>query len=116
MLFLRGIRWIVCDASVALKSRSWQITIMAEENNKGHGHDKEFKIIVNGRDKTVTQETLSFLDVVALAFDISASDTTIFTVTYRHAHQHQEDGSLVAGQTVVIKNGTIFNVTATNKS
>ncbi len=85
-------------------------------DNKGHGHDKEFKIIVNGREKVVTKEVLSFTEVVALAFDTTSNDNTVFTVTYRHADQHPEDGVLVAGQTVKVKNGTIFNVTATNKS
>lgn len=86
------------------------------DNNKEHGHEKEFKIVVNGRDTVVTDETLSFEQVVALAFDMPANDTTVFTVTYRHAHQNPAEGTLVAGQTVKVKNGTIFNVTATNKS
>lgn len=86
------------------------------DDNKERGHEKEFKITVNGRDKVVTDQTLTFEQVVALAFDMPANDTTVFTVTYRHAHQQPAAGTLVAGQTVKIKNGTIFNVTATNKS
>lgn len=78
--------------------------------------EKNYKIIVNGREKTVDQEVFSFAETVALAFDSATNDTTVFTVTYRHADQHPADGTLVAGQTVKIKNGTIFNVTATNRS
>lgn len=85
---------------------------MAEE----HGHKGEITIIVNGREKKVAKDTLSFEEVVALAFDTPSGDTTMFTVAYRNADQDPKDGTLVAGQTVKIRNGTIFNVSATNKS
>lgn len=88
----------------------------AEDSNSGHGHDKKITIIVNGREKVVEKEKLSFAEVVALAFDTPPGEGTIFTVTYRRADQHPEIASLVAGQTVKVKNGTTFNVTTTNKS
>ena len=47
---------------------------------------------------------------------VSPSDpNTIFTVTYRRA-QGNKEGTLVEGETVKVKEGTIFNVTPTNKS
>ena len=86
---------------------------MDGDNNSGHG--KNITVTVNGRDKVVNKEELTFAEVVALAFDNPSPDT-IFTVSYRNADQHPENGTLVAGQKVKVKNGTIFNVTATNKS
>ncbi len=86
---------------------------MAEDNNSGHG--KQIKVIVNGRDKVINKEELTFVEVVALAFD-NPSPETMFTVSYRNADQRPESGTLVAGQKVKVKDGTIFNVTATNKS
>lgn len=41
---------------------------------------------------------------------------TFYTVTYRNAHEPKE-GTLVEGQSVEVKkDGTIFNVKATDKS
>ena len=87
-----------------------------EKNNEEHGHDKSIKIIVNGREKVVHKEVLTFEEIVALAFDTPPTANTIFTVSYRKAHQHPESGTLVPGQSVTVKNGTTLNVTATDKS
>ncbi|WP_328708863.1 multiubiquitin domain-containing protein [Microbispora hainanensis] len=78
---------------------------------------REYKIVVNTRPRVVTQETLSFEDVLALAFDpVPAGENWEFTVSYRHAHQHPQAGTLLPGQAVRIKNGTVFDATATDKS
>ena len=78
---------------------------------------KEFTIIANARQKVVQKRKLSFDKVVALAFDKPPTgENILFTVTYRHGPPTNPEGTLVAGQTVKIKNGMIFNVTATNKS
>lgn len=76
-------------------------------------HEK-FTIIVNTRKKTVENEIVTFEQAVALAFS-PVPPNTIFTVTYRGA-AHHEEGSLQAGQSVEVKNGTIFNVTDTGQS
>lgn len=87
-----------------------------ENKNEGKGHNKEVTIIVNGRQKVVTKDELSFDEIVALAFDSPPTgDNIIFTITYRRGHGNKE-GTLAQGDTVKIKNGMIFNVTATNKS
>jgi len=87
-----------------------------ENKHEGHDHDKEFKIIVNGREKTVTTKELTFDEVVALAFDNPPTgENVLFTITYRKGEGNKE-GSLVAGETVKIKDGMIFNVTPTDRS
>jgi len=80
--------------------------------------EKPISIIVNGREKTVTTRELTFDEVVKLAFDNPPyGPNTIFTITYRKSgNEHQPEGHLVEGQTVKVKKGTIFNVTATDKS
>jgi len=80
-------------------------------------HDQQtFTIIVNGRPKHVTQKELTFDEVVVLAFERPPfGDNTIFTVTYRKG-EGDKQASLVEGGIVKIKDGMIFNVTATNKS
>ncbi|WP_433432284.1 multiubiquitin domain-containing protein [Nonomuraea sp. CA-141351] len=80
-------------------------------------HDHRHKIIVNGRERTVEAEELSFEEIIRLAFDPVPTDPDVlFTVTYRHAAGHPHQGMLVAGESVEIKNGTTFNVTPTSKS
>lgn len=76
----------------------------------------ELTVIVNTREKKVTTTELSFDQVVKLAFDNPPSGANVvITITYRNAADHKS-GSLTAGQSVAIRNGTIFNVTATDKS
>ena len=85
----------------------------AERDQPGH----EFTIIVNGRPKVVHDHELSFDEVVALAFETPPTgENVVFTVTYSHAAGPKHAGTLVDGETVKIKDGAIFNVTATDKS
>lgn len=88
-----------------------------EKKNEGQGHEKEFTIIVNGREKVVTKKELSFAEIVALAFDNPPTGANIlFTITYRRGEGNKPEGTLVEGEKVKIKDGMIFNVTATDKS
>jgi hypothetical protein len=82
------------------------------------GRDKSITIIVNGREKTVTDNELTFSQVVQLAFDNPPyGANTLFTITYRKGgNENRPEGHLVDGGTVKVKKGTIFNVTATDKS
>lgn len=88
-----------------------------ENKQEEHGHDKEYTIIVNARPKVVTKKELSFAEIIALAFDNPPQGPNIvFTVTYRRGEGQKPEGGLVEGETVRIKEGMIFNVTATDKS
>lgn len=90
-------------------------------DDHGHGghsdHDKYISIVVNGREKIVTDKELSFAQLVALAFDTPPTgENIVFTITYRRGQGEKPEGSLVEGETVKIKKGMILNVTATDKS
>jgi hypothetical protein len=79
--------------------------------------DKTFKIIVNAERKEVTKKILTFHDVVELAFpNPQTGPLIVYTVTYKKAVAPQHQGTLIEGGKVEIKNGTIFNVTKTDKS
>lgn len=79
--------------------------------------EKDFTIIVNGRQKIVTNKELSFGEVVRLAFPNPPSGPNImFTITYRNGPRKNPEGTLLEGGTVKIKDGMIFDVTQTNKS
>lgn len=78
---------------------------------------KEVTIIVNGRDKAVTTKELTFDELVNLAFeDPPIGEFICFTITYRKGQGNKPEGTLIEGESVKVKNGMIFNVTATDKS
>ena len=78
-------------------------------------HHHEYTIHVNGRERKVPSDLLTFGDVVDLAFNPRPPGKD-FTVTYRDAVAPRHHGTLVEGETVTIKDGTVFHVTPTNKS
>lgn len=74
-------------------------------------------IIVNTREKTVDADELTFDHVVRLAFDpVPSGPNIMITVSYRHAADEKHEGTLTQGESVKIKDGTVFVVTATDKS
>lgn len=83
--------------------------------DENHGHDKEFTITVNGRQKTVAEKEVSFAQIVALA-NLPGGPNFVYTVAFRRGENDKPEGTLVEGQTVKIKEGMIFNVSATDKS
>lgn len=79
------------------------------------GQNKTHTIVVNARPREVTGPSVSYADVVMLAFPNDASNQdSDFTVAY--ANPHGKDGTLVAGQEIHVKEGMVFNVTKTNRS
>jgi hypothetical protein len=91
------------------------------EHEHGQGrngrHDHEYTIIVNGREKTVDDRDLTFDELVDLAFeDPPTGEFICFTITFRRGQGNKPEGTLLEGETVKIKDGMIFNVTATDKS
>jgi Multiubiquitin len=88
---------------------------MKENDNKPQ--QTRFHIIVNAREKDVTQPSLSFDEVARLAFaQPPFGANTLYTITYRKGPAENKEGTMVEGQSVTLKNGMIFNVTATDKS
>ena len=76
---------------------------------------KDVKIIVNGREKVVAAKTISYAELVLLAFG-SIDPETIYTVQFKHGPPSNPAGSMVAGDVVKLQCGMIFNVTPTRKS
>ena len=80
--------------------------------------DKKTSIIVNGREKFVDTEEVTFDEIVNLAFDDHppTGEFICFTITYRGGTRPDPEGTLIEGGTVKVRSGMIFNVTATDKS
>jgi multiubiquitin len=88
-----------------------------EHFHSGPPEKKDITIIVNGRKKEIDARELSFDQVVALAFNpVPTGPNILFTITYRHGPHVNPQGNLLEGDTVKLKDGMIFNVTATDKS
>jgi Multiubiquitin len=86
-------------------------------NEAQEDRTKRFKIIVNARSKEVTGDDQSFEQIVALAFNpVPTGPNIVFTVTFRKGPRENPEGTLTPGETVEIKDGMIFDVTATDKS
>ncbi len=88
-------------------------------NNNGNANgDKEITIIVNTREKTVSQKELTFTEIIALAYDTPPTGADVmFTVTYRRGHGNKPDGTMVETDSPLkLKEGMIINVSATDKS
>lgn len=74
-------------------------------------------IIVNAEEKEVTKRRLSFNDLIKLAFPVPPTGANLmFTIAYRNGPPENPKGHLLEGQSVYVKNGMIFDVTATDRS
>ena len=90
---------------------------LREDEHFHSGQPKTYTIYVNGEQKEVTTKTVSFAQIVALAYPTPPKGNNIlFTVSYEDGPPANPQGSLKDGETVKVKNGMIFNVTATDKS
>lgn len=88
---------------------------MNSHSDQAPGQNKTSMIIVNGRQREVSGKSITYSQVVQLAFpNEQANETIEYTVAF--ANPHGKDGTLVDGQAVHIKEGMIFNVSKTNRS
>ena len=86
--------------------------------DEGSGlEDKGFDIIVNGRTYTVNKDEVTFEEVVDLAYPEGGRGELIgYTVLYYEGGGRETEGGLNEGEKVKVKDGTVFNVTRTDRS
>lgn len=89
---------------------------MAEQENNGQGNKKDYVIIVNGQEFEVEDDTMTFEQVVNLAYPTPPSPDSRFTVTFFKAHKPKEGTLKEGGSVAVKKKDTVFNVKPTVKS
>lgn len=87
------------------------------EDKDMHKHDWQ-TIIVNGVRHETQEKKLSFEELIQLAFGrYDAENNVAYTVTYSCKNgNHSNKGILVAGDSVNVKEGMVFNVTKTTRS
>lgn len=81
-------------------------------------HEKEYEIVVNGTQHTVSTEVMTFSALVAIAYPGHPEDpNSIFSITFEHAESKPHHGTLAIGGSVMVKkHGTIFDVVKTIRS
>jgi multiubiquitin len=78
---------------------------------------KEITIIINATEHTVDKGSITFEEVVGLAYENPPyGENTLFSVTYRRGHGNKPEGTLDPGGETQAKDGMIFDVTPTDKS
>lgn len=107
-----------CREDVEVENNRETIHLRSGEKfRSGKPEKKEVDIVVNGRQRTVSKNKLTFLEVVALAFDpIPSGPNLIFTVTYWNGPRANPEGTMLEDSKVKLQDGMVFNVTSTDKS
>ncbi len=81
------------------------------------GTDKDFNIIVNGTYYSVPNDEVSFDQVVDIAYpDGGRGPLITYTVDFYDSAGRPPEGKLTEGQEAKVKDGTVFNVTRTDRS
>ena len=76
---------------------------------------KAVTIKVNGRPRTVEKRRHSYREIAAIAYPNPDFETFNYTTTYLHGVGGAE-GDLVEGESIMVKNGMVFNVRRSDKS
>lgn len=96
-----------------------KVNLARPEIEHFYSKDKHHKItiIVNGRPKPWAEKTITFEQVVELAFgSYDPNPNKVYTVTYDKGPHENPHGTMVKGDKVCVKDKMIFNVTCTDKS
>jgi len=81
------------------------------------GQNKVFIILVNAREKEWSDKTITYDQVIVLAFGSILTDPNVsYSVTYKKGDNEKPEGIMVKGNEVKVKDGMRFNVTQTNRS
>jgi hypothetical protein len=83
-----------------------------------HGHHLHFvEIRVNSREEKWSKPEISYEEVVKLAFPNRSHDPKdVYSVAFFKGPESKREGTLIAGQSVKVKCGMIFNVKHTYRS
>jgi len=90
---------------------------MDTQSQNDHGNQKTYTIRVNTRATTWNDHKISYDQLVKIAFPTPPPGTKItYTVIYRKGDESKREGTLTQGNDVPVKDGMIFDVTATDES
>ena len=85
--------------------------------NKHEKPNKTVTILVNTQEKEVPKEKITYDTVVRLAFSAIENDPKIgYQVLYFRGNADKPKGQLIAGDSIMVTDGMVFNVTKTTQS
>ena len=88
---------------------------MADE--QGSDSEKGIRIFVDGTPHVVSTDEVTFDEVVNLAYPGGGrGDLITYTVTFFNGGGRPPEGALAEGEKAKVKDGTVFNVTRTDRS
>ncbi|MBZ5859088.1 multiubiquitin domain-containing protein [Flavihumibacter profundi] len=88
-----------------------------KKDNEKYDDKKDVTIYVNAETKDWKEKSISFEQVVVLAFGVQPENASqTYTVTYKKGNDKKPEGSLTKGQSVHVKDLMRFNVTPANQS
>ena len=105
----KAMRWLGFIQGVLWSKLGFSIDQMREDNT---AIPESVTIIVNGKDRSVSVPSVSFVGVVQLAHPMTSRPET-YTVTYRHG---RDGGTLTPGEKIAVQNGMVFNVMQTGNA
>lgn len=79
------------------------------------GQNKEFTIIVNGRDYLWNEKTISFAQVLNL-IGVSEDEKIYYMITYSKGEDKEPKGEITKTKDAKVKDGMIINAKPNNKS
>ena len=89
---------------------------MAKDQQNPDDH-KSFDIIINARPHVVDHDEVTFDEVVNIAYPDGGHGPLIsYTVLYYNGGGRETEGGLSEGEEAKVKDGTVFNVTRTDRS
>jgi Multiubiquitin len=80
--------------------------------------EDKLQIIIDGTPHEWKKEKMSYEEVIDLAYDGNPpeGENIEITVAYQRGHGDKHEGDLAPGEKVKVKDGMIFDVTATDRS
>lgn len=88
-----------------------------EQKKEPPGQNKVVTIIVNGDPHEWEEKKIKFEEVVKLAFGVYEDHpNVVYTVTYKRGDSSKPEGSMVKGDSVVVKDKELFHVSKSGES
>jgi len=89
------------------------------QQEPGHAYEAAahgYNIFVNTRKEEWLDDTISYDQVVRLGFPNDPNPNTVYEVTYKNGPKENREGTMVRGDSVVVKSGMHFVAHATGQS
>ena len=87
------------------------------ENENTPCQNKDFIIYIDSREKNWSKKTITFEEVIILKNgSISTDPNMSYSITFKKGDNEKQEGIMVTGDEIKVKNEMKFNVSETNRS